>query len=60
MNWVLIVVTAVSVLNNRVETTVTEHHFATNEQCVAAMSKYRPGHNGVRMVYCRNENNGRY
>jgi len=59
MNWILIVVTTVSVLNNNVETTVTEQRFATNEKCVAAMSKYRVQRTGVRMVYCRNENNGR-
>lgn len=59
MNWILIVVTAAGVLNNRVETTVTEQHFATNKECVAAMSKYQPGRDGIRMVYCRNNNNGK-
>lgn len=60
MNWILIVVTTVSVLNSRVETTTTEQRFATNAQCVAAMSKYRVGQDGIRIVYCRNEKNGRY
>ena len=56
MSWILVVVTTVSVLNGHVETTTTETKFKTAEQCAAAMAPYRPGRNGIRIVYCRKNN----